>query len=183
MSRQPERRTEFMPFEKKLSHDQACELFRLALEHAGREEDALANQLAVGKALRAALLAGHGGRLEEIARQAAAAGGDLSSERARFRETAAAMLGVAARDVTLSAVAGALLPGQEEVMTRRQLRLRQLAAEVEQLCQSNAALIYYGLDFLQRFLADLTGEAAGGRYGAAGQHLKPSRGPIIQLRG
>jgi hypothetical protein len=172
--------------QKQLSHDKACELFQLALEHAGREEQALEAQLAAGHVLRDALVSAAADRLERLHQQQAGVmdeAGRLKEQRRRFRQHAAAILGIPTGDVNLSAVVARLLPGQGEALAQRQRRLRDLGGEVERLSQNNAALIYYGLDFLQRFVADLTGEYGASRYSAAGRRQRPARGPFIQLRG
>ena len=62
-------------------------------------------------------------------------------------------------------------------------RLRQPAAEVDRLNQSNASLLHHCLSFLQQFFADLTGGAGERRYGRNGAYQEAACGSLLQMRG
>lgn len=165
-------------------------LAELGLKHLEREETLLEATLSALQRIRVALLAGDLEVLAETQRQheeLVRAGNVLRQERARFRQEAAQLLGgtsSAGESVTLQTLA-ARLPGEAgEQLAQGRERLRRLAREVEHLNGSNVSLIYYCLDFLDRFFMEITGrEPSGGRYGPSGTHQEAACGSILEARG
>ncbi len=108
---------------------------------------------------------------------------ELRRARAAFQAAAGELLGVAPASVTLDLLAARLPADAAGPVAETRARLRQTAAEVEQLNGSNASLLYYCLDFLQRFFDGLTGRPRDGRYGPAGRPAPASGGSLINARG
>src|SRR6516162_2497122 len=102
----------------------------------------------------------------------------LAHEEAQLDAASAALLGVPPEAVTLDLLADRL---PEFAETRA--RIRQRADEVRRLNDSNATLLYYCLDFLQRFFERLTGRPHDGRYGPAGKRTAVPGGSLIDARG
>jgi hypothetical protein len=116
-----------------------------------------------------------GGSLEALsgaAEEALAAAGeldDLSASRTRFRQAAAAALGLAPAGVTVGRVAERLPAGQAAAVLARRAQIRALAEEVQRLNHTNATVAWWCLDFVQQVFAGLHGRPPGGRYGASGR--------------
>jgi hypothetical protein len=160
-------------------------LARLCLEHVAREEAQLgATRDAVG-AIRDALLGKNQDALAaalERHEEAARRGEELNLRRDAFRRDVARKLGVPHESVTLDLLADRF-PDMAGAIAQSQARLRQLAAEVERLNHSNAALLSYCLDFLQRFFDQLTGTPRVRRYGPSGALTASSIDSLINARG
>jgi hypothetical protein len=160
-------------------------LVRLCLEQLAREEAQLAATLAALTDIRAALLGkDHAALGDALVRHDATARGAAEATRLRdaFRQEAAARLGVPAESVSLELLAERL-PGAAGPIAAARERLRQQAAEAERLSAGNATLLYYCLDFLQRFFERLTGRPRDGRYGPAGRVAAAAGGSLINARG
>lgn len=104
-------------------------------------------------------------------------------DRAAFRQEAADLLGVPPASVTLDLLVARLPADAAGPVAEARTRLRQQAAEVQRLNDSNASLVYYCLDFLQRFFDRLTGRPRDGRYGPAGTLAAACGGSLINARG
>jgi hypothetical protein len=157
----------------------------LCLEQLAREEAHLEAALAALQDVRAALLSkDHAALGVALVRHdaTARAAAELTAHRDAFRQQAGAALGVPAESVTLDRLAERL-PGAAEPIAAARARLRQQAAEVERLNASNASLLYYCLDFLQRFFERLTGRPRDGRYGPAGKLAAAAGDSLINARG
>jgi hypothetical protein len=160
-------------------------LTRLCLEHLAREEAQLAATLAALTDIRAALLGkDHAALGDALVRHDATvrAAEEATRRRDAFRQEAGALLGVPAESVTLDLLAERL-PAAAGPITDARARLRQQAAEAERLSAGNATLLYYCLDFLQRFFERLTGRPRDGRYGPAGRVAAAPGGSLINARG
>ncbi|MCC6420491.1 MAG: flagellar export chaperone FlgN [Gemmataceae bacterium] len=159
-------------------------LARLCLQHLEQEQAALETALAALGASRAALLRGETAGLIAGQQQAAAAVcGHLRQLRNDFRGTAAVILNLPTEDVTLSVLADALSGEAGRLVASARERLARLAAEVRRLIAANASLVRTSLDFVQRFLRDLTGAPTPSRYGPAGTIQEPACAPLLQARG
>ena len=137
--------------------------------------------------VRAALLQGDlGGLADSLKRQAHAAhaAGELRHARERFRTQIGLALGVSPQSVTLQWLAKQLPAEAGERIASCRERLCRLAAEVDGLNRSNAALILQSLDFLNQLLLDITGGSSGGnRYGATGRRQTSACGSLIEAQG
>jgi len=153
----------------------ACDrLAQLSLAHVVREQAQLdATRVALGD-VRAALT-----RHQATVRAAEA----VCRDRAAFRQEAADLLGVPPASVTLDLLVARLPADAAGPVAEARTRLRQQAAEVQRLNDSNASLVYYCLDFLQRFFDRLTGRPRDGRYGPAGTLAAACGGSLINARG
>lgn len=157
------------------------------LSYLARQEESLRSALATLQEVRAAALAGDAPRLEalrgpqeELARQAQA----LRAEGAAIRGRAAAVLGVPEAEATLDRLADRLGGRAAEQLRVAGADVRALAAEVDRLNRSNAAVLEHGLSFIRRVLRDLTGaEIPAAGYGPDGTPAgSPSR-PLLSARG
>jgi hypothetical protein len=160
-------------------------LAELCLQHLEHEQAILQAALEALQEGRHALVTGNTAALTEaVHRQevAADAFAALRLHRDEFRRTAAAVLGTSPHDITLRALSAAL-PGEAARFDAARERLARLAIQVRQLSSQNATLIHTCLDFVQRFLRDLTGAAAPTRYGRAGKMQESACGSLLQVRG
>jgi FlgN protein len=161
-------------------------LARLCLEQVAHEQAHIAATLAGLRDVRAALLGQDQTALgAALARhETTARGGDeLGLRRAAFQKEAGELLDVSAASVTLDLLAAHLPADAAGPIAEARARLRQQAIEVERLSSSNASLLYYCLDFLQRFFDRLTDRPRDGRYGPAGKVAPTSGGSLINARG
>jgi hypothetical protein len=161
-------------------------LARLCVDHLAREEAHLNATLIALRDVRSALLDKDQAAIEDaLARHDGMprSADDLCRARAAFQEAAGALLDVPPASVTLDLLASRLPADLAGPVVEARARLRRQAAEVEQLNASNASLLYYCLDFFQRFFDRLTGRARDGRYGPAGRLATASGGSLINARG
>jgi hypothetical protein len=131
-----------------------------------------------------------GGGLEALRsaldRQAhiAVASSELGTRRAALRREMAGALGIAPGDVTLSRLAARLPADVATHLTACRDRLNRMAAEVDRVNRANAALVGQALEFLERFLTEITdGECLGAGYAASGALRAPTVGSLIEARG
>jgi hypothetical protein len=157
------------------------------LAHLQQEEALLAETLASLGAVRSAL---RGGDLESLhaALEQQARIADASSEllgrRARLRSELSYALGVPPDAVTLATLATAAPPDVAGHLRACRERLRGMSAEVDRLNRANAALAAQSLDFLQRFLSEITDtDSAGAVYGPSGSPHAPVAGALLEGRG
>jgi hypothetical protein len=161
-------------------------LGHVCLEHLAQEEAQLDATLDALQGVRAAVLgcdpAALGAALayqEKIAQLAEF----LGERRSALRHYAATRLGLTPTSVTLETLSAHVPPLTASQIAAARVRLRRQAAEIDQLNRSNASLISYSLDFLQRFFDDLTGRPRDGRYGPSGALQTASSGSLINARG
>jgi hypothetical protein len=155
--------------------------------HLEQEEALLTETVAALREVRAALLSRNLADLDAaLARQAAWShrAGDLKARRADLRHGLAAALGVAPQSVTIPLIAARLPAEARERLAGCRQRLAALAAEVDQLNRANAALVRHSLEFMHRFLVEITGgQSHGPSYTAAGTLCQAACGSLIEARG
>jgi hypothetical protein len=161
-------------------------LARLCLDQVAREQLQLDATLIALDDIRTALLSkDHAALTAALAQHESTIGGSEETCRARvaFQQEAGALLGVPAPTITLDLLISRL-PGEVAgIVADARTRLRQQAAAVERLNNSNASLLYHCLDFLQRFFDRATGRPCDGRYGPAGKRTAVSGCSLIDARG
>jgi hypothetical protein len=165
----------------------AATLSLACLAHMEQEEAMLSATLDSLRCVRTALMHGDLSALNEaLDRQAhtARAANELRLRRAELRRGLAATLGVSPQSVTLQMLA-VRFPGEVgQRLEHCRERLGRLATEVDQLNRGNAALVQYSLDFLHRFLVEITGGVtAGARYSFAGVLEEAACGSMIEAKG
>lgn len=170
-----------------LTGSDAGSLSLACLAHLQQEEAMLAETLDSLQEVRGAL---RGGGLEALRRaldrqaRIAEASSELRARRAALRREMAGALGIAPRDVTLSRLAARLPADVATHLTGCRDRLNRMAAEVDRLNRANAALVGQSLEFLERFLTEITdGDSVGAGYGASGALRAPAIGSLIEARG
>jgi hypothetical protein len=162
------------------------QLAELCLEHVAQERAQLEATLAALRDVRVALLGkDHTALGAALARHqtTAASAEEMVRLRNAFQRAVAGRLGVSAKTVTLELLIAHLPQESADQLAEARTSLRGLAAEVEQLNSSNAALVYYCLDFLRRFFDRLTGCAIPGRYGPTGAPSVALGNPLLSARG
>lgn len=157
------------------------------LAHLQQEEALLAETLDSLRQVRAALREGALDALKAaLDRQAhiAHASVELRERRAAMRREVSEVLGLAERDVTLASLADHL-PRELALHVRAcRDRLSEMAGEVDRLNRANAALVGQSLEFLERFLLEMTaGDNTGARYSGNGAACEPHMGSLIEARG
>ena len=158
----------------------------VCLAHGEQEEAMLAATLQSLRRIRLALTQGDLRALEEaLESQAhtARAADELRQRRSELRRHLGAVLRIPPQAVTLQILADRLPADAAEKLGRCRARLRTLAADVDQLNRSNAALVGQSLDFLHRFLVEITGGQAGQSYTCSGQPRQAECGSMIEGRG
>jgi len=147
----------------------------------------LAETLDSLRQVRAALC---GGSLDSLKtaldRQAriAHASAELRDRRAGLRREMSAVLGIGPQEVTLMTFAARLPRELSACLTGCRDRLSAMAADVDQLNRANAALVGQSLDFLARFLTEITdGDPGGTGYSSRGATREPVLGSLIEARG
>lgn len=157
------------------------------LAHMEHEEAMLAGTLESLREVRSALLDGDLGALKQALDQqahTARAAEELRRRRVTARAEWAAAIGVPANAVTLAALAARLPADTAERLDRCRARLKQMAAEVEQLNRGNAALVRHSLEFLHEFFVSVTGgEHVGDRYRPSGALERTACGTLFEGRG
>jgi hypothetical protein len=108
---------------------------------------------------------------------------EMRLRRAAFQQEAGEHLGVPPESVTLDLLAARLPADAARQLAGARAGLRQTAAEVQQVSDSNASLLYHCLDFLRRFFDRLTGRPPVGRYGPDGAPAAAAGGSLINARG
>lgn len=170
-----------------LAEPKATTVSLACLAHMQQEEAMLAETLDSLRQVRAALRGGNLDLLKEaLDRQGriARASGELRDRRTSLRREMSSLLGVAPREVTLRSLAARLPPDVAGHLTTCRERLSNMAAEVDHLNRANAALVGQSLDFLGRFLTEITdGDPGGEGYSANGVSRAPVLGSIIEARG
>jgi hypothetical protein len=106
----------------------------------------------------------------------------LDEERAAFRRHAATALRLDPGTLTLQRLAELLAEPQRAQLAAACVRLQKLVVEANRLNQNNAALLYYCLEFLNRFFADLTGGGSAS-YTQAGRQSSAAAGKLLEARG
>jgi hypothetical protein len=157
------------------------------LAHLEQEEALLTETVSSLREVRSALLGGDlaalGAALERQSQWAHRAG-DLQVRRAALRTNLAAVLGVEPALVTVSMLAGRLPADAGARLASCRQRLTQMATEVDQLNRANVALLHHSLEFLHRFLVEITGgQSHGPSYTAAGTLREATCGSLIEARG
>ncbi len=161
-------------------------LARLCLDHLALEEAHVRATLASLRTVRAALLANDQAALDDALMRhegTVRRGEELRRARDGFRQEIGELLGLAPGEVNLSLLCSRLPADAGATLSARQEGLRRDAAEADHLNRSNAVLLHYCLDFLQRFFQDLTGRPAEVRYGPAGALRDTPSGSLIDARG
>lgn len=157
------------------------------LAHMQQEEAMLTETLESLRQVRAALLSGDLDSLKialERQTRIAHASAELRERRAGLRREMSTVLGVPPRDVTLLRFASGLPRDITDHLIGCRERLRTMAAEVDRVNRANAALVGQSLDFLERFLTEITdGDPGGAGYTARGASREPALGSIIEARG
>lgn len=157
------------------------------LAHLQQEEALLAETVESLRQIRAALREGALDALKAaLDRQAriANASVELRERRTSLRREVSTVLGLSARDVTLTSLAEYLPREVAAHMLACRDRLTGMAAEVDRLNSANAALVGQSLEFLERFLLEMTaGNQAGCRYSGNGTACEPLMGSLIEARG
>jgi hypothetical protein len=121
--------------------------------------------------------------LESQAHTARAAD-ELRQRRAALRRELAAALGVPPQTVTVEMMAKRLPADAADRLLRYRDRLRSMAADVDRLNRANASLVSQSLDFLQRFLLEITGGGQSGKsYTCCGMPREAECGSMIEARG
>ena len=131
-----------------------------------------------------------GGGLEGLRRaldrqaRIAEASGELRERRAGLRREMAGVLGLSPREVTLTRLAARLPADVAAHLTACRDRLGRMAVEVDRVNRANAALVGQSLEFLERFLTEITdGDSVGAGYAASGAIRAPAVGSLIEARG
>jgi hypothetical protein len=152
-----------------------------------QEEAMLAETLDSLKQVRAALRGGGIDLLREaLDRQnrLTRAAAELRERRAHLRRDMSAALGISPREVTLMGLAAQLPADVATRLADCRDRLSDMAAEVDRLNRANAALVGQSLDFLERFLTEITdGDRSGAGYGPTGATRVSALGSIFEARG
>ncbi len=164
-----------------------AEISNACLTHLRREEEVLAEALTLLDRVHQALVRGDLQRLETLRTLQDAAverSATLRRDRDRLRQRLGSFLQVSSSSLTLELLAGRL-PGPDGLRVRQAGdRVRRLAERVAALTRDNAVLIEHGLDFIRRFLLDVTGGGLpAGRYGPDGSHLEAAFGSLLSARG
>jgi Rod binding domain-containing protein len=161
-------------------------LGRMSLALLTREESLLLAILAALERFRQNLASNVPGALTQAVEQckeATALLGLVREQRDRFRQLVGSQLKVSPAAVTLRFVAEHVPTADAMSITLGRRRLRQLAEEIDRLSQSNALVIWWCLDFVQRVFAGILGHAAGGRYSAVGKIQPGASGSLLEAQG
>jgi hypothetical protein len=161
-------------------------LARLAQEQLAREEALLQTNLEGLRQVWAALRGNDQQALQAALEQQALQEPQreaIRQERNQFRQRAAAILGLAPKDVHLGLVVKHVRGESAHDLEHHLKCLRQRTQEAEQLRDHVFSLTCHCLSFLNRFLLDLMGTVDGGRYGPAGVCPEPASGVLFEMRG
>jgi hypothetical protein len=165
----------------------ATKLSLACVSHMQQEEAMLAETLDSLRQIRSALRDGGLDSLKAaLDRQAriAHASAELRDRRADLRRAMSAALGVSPREVTLMNLAARLPRDIAAHLTGCRDRLNDMAAEIDRLNRANAALVGQSLEFLERFLTEITdGDPGGAGYSSSGATREPVLGSLIEARG
>lgn len=157
------------------------------LAHMQQEEAMLAETLESLQQIRSALLEGALDALKTaLDRQSrlASASAELRQRRARLRREMSLALGISPEEVTLLGLAARLPRDVAVRLTDCRERLRAMTVEVDRLNRANAALVGQSLDFLERFLTEMTdGDRRGAGYSPTGATREAVLGSIFEARG
>jgi hypothetical protein len=156
------------------------------LAHLEKEEAMLDQAVQALRQVRTALVQGDAGQLSQALQQqqhTTQAADDLRAARGRLRQSVARVLGIAANEATLGALADRVSGEMRNRLLGYRVRLTQMARELEMMNRGNAALIQQSMHLLQRLLAQLTGnENATDRYAPSGQRELGGGGSMFQTR-
>ncbi len=164
----------------------ADNLARVCLEQLERERSHLETIKQLLDQTHATLLSADPGGLAVVMQQqqqAAEATAKMRQDRASFRQEIARAWAVLPATVTLPWLANVLGEEMGQRLLQERQALQHLSAEVRKVLESNAALMFFCLDFLQRFFADLSGSQPSGCYGPVGALQEAPCGSIIEARG
>lgn len=157
------------------------------LAHMEQEEAMLGATLESLRRIRAALKEGDLRALQEaLESQAhtARAALELRQRRAALRRDLSGLLRIPPEAVTLETLADRMPADTAEKLSRCRARLRVMATDVDRLNRANATLVSHSLDFLHRFLAEITGGAPVARtYTCSGMPREAECGSMIEARG
>lgn len=103
--------------------------------------------------------------------------------RERFCQEMSDSLQIASESITFSGLLEQIPLAQRKELLEMHRKLREQAENVEKLFNSNAILIFSGLDFLHRFFRDLSGGQESERYGADGKSGKSLAATLFELQG
>lgn len=165
----------------------AAELEALCREYLEREETQLTTTLQSLRQVRTALREGDPNALSEALRVQEGLiqpSEEMRQSRRHLREQASALVGNLPEAATLRDVLERLpAPSRQRLESGRQ-RVRQLGEQAAAVHESNVTLIYYCLDFFDRFFNAVTGDQAkAGCYGPTGNPQEAPCGSIIEARG
>lgn len=156
------------------------------LEHLRREEAFWIHARAVLRSMDQALRAGRWISLAEatpIQERLTQECDELRAARRQLLVELAAAFGAPPETLTLERIAGRLPQPQRRQALEIRERLRLHAGAVQRLGRACATCAEYQASFLERFFSEISGSAAGGRYGPAGT-MQPSAGrSLLQARG
>lgn len=164
----------------------ADDLAQVCLEHLERERSHLETIKQLLDQTHTVLLSANPAGLAAVMQQqqqAAEATAKMRQDRASFRQDIARACAVIPATVTLPWLASILGEEMRQRLLQERQALEHMSAEVRQVLESNAAMMFFCLDFLQRFFADLSGTQPSGCYGPVGALQEAPCGSIIEARG
>jgi hypothetical protein len=157
------------------------------LEHLEQEETSLRAVRDSLEQTRSALIEGQFAPLTEALKrqlETARLQEEMRIRREHLCRELASALGRPPRTVTLKQLAELVPEALAQRLLECRKRLRDLAADIDGLSNTNAFLANHSLWFIQDLLAGILGtEASGKRYGPAGAVRESSYGSLVSARG